>query len=110
MTEMEKLAALLKESNLPFEVIEFEIGGEKTPQICAPDAEHHHIDAVCHKYSYGHERGLLEVMAHGPYYAEITDYDVVGYLTATEAFELFNQWWKIYVDRELATNPNGGKH
>ena len=100
MTEMEKLAALLKESNLPFESAEYELGGEMTTQICAPSKKHQDIDAVCHKYSYGYEQGLLEVMAHGPYYTKITNYDVVGFLTATEAFELFNRWWTRYVKRE----------
>lgn len=99
MTEMGKLAALLTDSNLPFEVVNFEIGGESTPQIIAPNKEDFHIDAVCHRGSYGHERGLLEVMAHDDY-ASITDYDVCGYLTAEEAFELFNNWWKIYAVKE----------
>lgn len=36
-------------------------------------------DAVCHDYSYGHERGLLEVMG----LPQCQD-DVIGWLTADE--------------------------
>lgn len=42
-------------------------------------------DVVCHGFSYGNKRGLLEGYK-GPF---VTEYDdVTGYLTAEQAFEL----------------------
>ena len=37
-------------------------------------------DAICHRYSYGHEKGLLEVMG----LPALCDDDVCGNLTAEE--------------------------
>ena len=40
-------------------------------------------DAVCHDFSYGHERGLIEVMG----IMSNDDMDVVGWLTAQEILD-----------------------
>lgn len=40
-------------------------------------------DAICHEGSYGHERGLIEVMG-----LPQCEGDVIGYLTAEEVLEM----------------------
>ena len=56
------------------------------PQIIFMDAEtgERVCDAVCHWGSYGHERGLIEVM--GWPLCEAIDDDVEGYLTADTVY------------------------
>ena len=56
------------------------------PQIVFMDAEtgERVCDAVCHWGSYGHERGLIEVM--GWPLCEAIDDDVEGYLTADTVY------------------------
>lgn len=43
-------------------------------------------DAICHSGSYGHERGLIEVMG----LPQCND-DVIGYLTAEEVLEMVDE-------------------
>lgn len=43
------------------------------------------LDAVCNKYSYGHENGLIEIMG----LPQCED-DVIGYLTANEVLALID--------------------
>ena len=78
--EMEKLAKLLDEANVPYEV-NWLFG---TKQIIYPNEAHHICDAVCHPYSYGSDRGLLEIMG---LVGDDTGDDVEGYLTAEEVAE-----------------------
>lgn len=56
------------------------------PQIVFMDAEtgERVCDAICHWGSYGHEKGLIEVM--GWPLCEATDDDVEGYLTADTVY------------------------
>lgn len=75
--EMEKLIELLDEANVPYET-NCLFG---TTQIIYPNDKHRICDAVCHPYSYGGDRGLLEIM--GLVGDEVGD-DVEGYLTAEE--------------------------
>ena len=51
-------------------------------------------DAICHNGSYGHERGLIEVMG-----LPQCDGDVIGYLTAAEVLAMVDDEW---VDDEPA--------
>lgn len=102
MTEMEKLQYMLKGARIPFDIVRretfiprkklgiFSYDGEVKDQIVAPDRNTHAIDAICQYGSYGYQEGLLEVM--GPRTVCGTSDGVVGYLTAEQAFELFEKW------------------
>ena len=89
MTEMTALACLLAKDNIPFEIIAWECGGEPTLQIVSPNKETCRVDAVSHKYSCGGTKGLIEVM--GSANPNLPNYDVVGWLTANEAFQYFTE-------------------
>ena len=84
MTEMTKLATLLAKENIPFQLVIQEY--YETPQIIIPNEEERIMDIVCHKHSYGGNKGLLEIMG-------ITDEydDVVGWLTAKECYALIKK-------------------
>lgn len=71
---MNKLIA----AKIPFEVEEY----LDTPHIMYPSSEQRICSVICHSYSYGHERGLLEIMG----LVEREGDDVEGCLTATEVF------------------------
>ena len=79
-SEMEKLIDMLTEARVPYEIcIAF-----STPQVCYPNQENCICDAICHKYSYGFEQGLLEIM--GLVDEEEVGDNVEGYLKAEEVF------------------------
>jgi len=61
-------------------------------QIVYPDNEHRKGDVVCNIASYGHEQDLLEAMGFDITKERDGD-DVVGYLTADQAFEYFARQW-----------------
>lgn len=82
MTEMNKLVVLLAKNNIPFEIKAWDFIDKSTWQICSPSIEDMKVDAVCHEGSYGHERGLIEIMS-------AFEEDVVGWLTAEEALPYF---------------------
>ena len=80
MTEMEKLIDLLNTYHIPHMITE-NLG---TPQVWYPSYQHCVCDVICHRYSYGGQRGLLEMMG-------LVDEDdigdsVEGYLTADVVF------------------------
>ena len=79
--ELKKLAELLTNANIPFEFNS--IFGEDD-QICYPSYDNRICDAVCHEFSYGHEKGLLEIIG---LVNEEADDDVEGWLTAKEVFK-----------------------
>lgn len=70
--EMDKLAAGLAEKGIPFTYKALFDG----VQIRCSD-----WDAVCHRFSYGHEKGLIEIMGS---IVQPGDDDVEGWLTAEE--------------------------
>lgn len=81
--EMYKLINLLIQRKVNFEVQE----NFDTPMVIFLNADGHRFgDAICHRGSYGHERGLLEIMG-----LDITEEEygdaVLGYLTAEEVLE-----------------------
>ena len=88
-TEITKLAVLLAKEDIPFELVAWDCGGEATIQIASPSKENCVVDAICHKYSYGGKQGLIEVM--GSANLNLPNDDVVGWLTANEAFEYFTE-------------------
>lgn len=89
MTEMTKLAVLLAQAGIPFELHPWVMNDEPTIQIVSPSKDDCRVDAVCHHFSYGGQKGLLEVM--GSANPNLENDDVVGWLTAEEAFEYFRK-------------------
>lgn len=79
-TEMYKLINLLVKAKIPFEIVEL----CDTPQVFYPSTKNPILDVICHRGSYGHEKGLLEIMG-----CLVTneDDDVEGWLTAKEVFK-----------------------
>ena len=87
MTEMARLAEKLKQNKIPFEIVYmdkevFSRCGESVPQIWYPNRKRPICDVICHKFSYGGDLGLLEIMG-------LTDDDeeVEGYLTSEDVFK-----------------------
>ena len=85
---MAKLAAILDENNIPYEVVIQPVFG--TPQICVPCADKSLKvgDFICNKLSEGHEYGLLEGMGF-----DIDGHEVTGYLNADKAAEIVLHWY-----------------
>ena len=77
--EMMALAFGLRERGIEFEIHSFFDG----LQIRCDG-----WDAICHNGSYGHERGLIEVMG----LPQCGD-DVIGYLTAAEVLAMVDDEW-----------------
>ena len=77
--EMMALAFGLRERGIEFEIYSFFDG----LQILCDG-----WDAICHNGSYGHERGLIEVMG----LPQCND-DVIGYLTAEEVLAMVDDAW-----------------
>jgi hypothetical protein len=84
--EINKLASLLDKAGIPYEMNELFDGWV----ICYPNDVERESDVICHKYSYGHEEGLLEMMGL------TEDDDVQGYMTAEEVFEVWNKHYQEY--------------
>lgn len=86
--EINKLANLLDNAGIPYEMEEL-CGGWL---LCYPTKKDRKSDVICHKYSYGHEKGLLEMMGLVP--DDWEDDDVQGYMTAEEVFEVWNKHYQ----------------
>lgn len=94
MTQMEKLENMLNISNIPFEITKH---WSHTKQIWYPSRENPICDVICFGRaglggSYGHEKGLLEIM--GLVDEEKTGDSVEGWLTAEEVFDRI---WDDYI-------------
>ena len=89
--EFHKLAKLLMLDGIPFTYnklydgfqLHYVVDGK---EIC---------DVICHKWSYGGEHGLLEMMGLTP--PELGD-DVRGNLTANEAYWIISDHWEAYCE------------
>ena len=103
--EMTNLVSLIAKADIPFEIIGTDCIGYYdrneyiTYNISVPDsdtAQHCSgaIDAASSESTYGGRQGLIEVMGFRSCEC-ITDNDVVGYLTAEEAFEYIKKAWEI---------------
>ena len=79
VTEMERLEKLLTDAKIPFEKVVDH--WYQTPHIYYPKGNEFVCSVICHKYSYGYEEGLLEIMG----LTESED-DVEGYLNAVQVF------------------------
>lgn len=84
-----QLAALCESANIPYEICKCWDGW----QLCYPcaDSNIRVSDAVCHSGSYGHEKGLLEIM--GLVNEEEDGVSVEGWLTAEQVFERWQKHW-----------------
>ena len=80
--EIDKLIKILNDQGVccPIDWKVKELYGRPQVIFLNPQSEERIGDAVCHFGSYGHERGLIEVMGF-PFCEEE---DVVGFLTADE--------------------------
>lgn len=76
--EMSNLYLLLCDADIPCEVTHCYDG----LQIWYPSTKNPVCDVICHSGSYGHEKGLLEIMG----LCEVDDDDVEGYLSAADVF------------------------
>lgn len=86
LTEIKTLCNMLLMAGIPFSFQTFDEGY----QVCYPNTIDTVCSIICHKYSYGHEEGLLEIMG----LVEIEYEDVEGYLTAEEVFKRIQNHWK----------------
>lgn len=83
-SEIEKLEDMIREQHPDWNIEVSELhGGTKIDLL---DRKGKYIcDAVCHKYSYGGDEGLLE------WWNKRKAVDVIGYLTAEKALRLFEK-------------------
>lgn len=89
MTEMGKLESYLNEALIPFEIGTI----LNTPQLFYPSKKERICDVICHEFSYGYDKGLLEIMG-------LTDTEdgVEGCLTAEEIFNRIKKhYFNIYL-------------
>lgn len=83
MKQMDLLEEYLREKEIKYQRKDMD-GGE---QIIVYDEDGYRIwDAVCTKYSYGHERGLLEIMGDIVDGRRMGD-SVEGWLTAQDVID-----------------------
>ena len=90
MTQMEKLIMLLVKSHIPFQVWNqplFEV-----PKVSIPCQKDEVFSVVCNPMSYGHEKGLLEILQRDGIE------DVVGWLTAEDVMNIIYDWDFTEVD------------
>lgn len=87
LPEIKALCNMLLMAGIPFSFQTFDEGY----QVCYPNTIDTVCSIICHKYSYGHENGLLEIMG----LVEIEDDEVEGYLTAEEVFKRIQNHWKL---------------
>lgn len=85
LKELNKLETYLKLHNIKYERYDNEfMSGEsiyvERHQICVPSMEDKQWDVICQAGSFGHDRGLLEIM--GTLVDESVDDVVEGWLTA----------------------------
>jgi len=92
--EMDKLIPMLCKADIPFNLA-IHMG---RPQIVYPSLEDHVCDAVFHWGSYGHEKGLLEIMG----LCDAED-DVEGWLTAEEVFARISEHYNHNKGAEAVT-------
>ena len=85
--EMITLIDKLQSAHIPFEVVET----FNSPQVFYPNYDNPKCDVICHKYSYGGNEGLLEIMGLLTEEEEERD-GVAGWLTANNVFA------RIYID------------
>ena len=96
MSELDKLEQYLKENGVEY-TRKDTAGLWDTHQIIVFDNGVRIWDAICHRGSYGYEKGLLEVMGD-PVVKPSDGGSVCGFLTAKEVIERWTEfknrgWW-----------------
>ena len=87
--ELSKLVVMLSKADIPFDLLTWNMCGEGALEICSPTKDSGcAVSAVSHMFSYGGSKGLIEVLGSNNPHME--NDDVVGYLTAEEAFKYFD--------------------
>lgn len=84
MKEIRKLIKMLDKEKIPHEDLPLFDGC----QVNYPNRQSCVCDAICHSFSYGHEKGLIEIMGL------TEENDVEGYLTAKEVFKRIRKHYK----------------
>ena len=84
--EMTTLIDMMISANIPFELTT-DCCGNENGQLWYPSYENNICDVICHEYSMGGNKGLLEIMG----LADRED-DVEGWLSANDVFA------RIYTD------------
>ena len=89
MKEIFRLKEMLENENIPFEFIEHEDleGYQITYPIMDTSILQFDISIIQHKYSYGNNDNLLEMM-------DVSKTDVEGYLSAEDVFERIKEHYK----------------
>lgn len=94
LTQLDKLEIYLREHNIAYDRIDKEEVLEETPHgkyvvqceqhqiIVPPQNQKRQWDVICHRGSYGHEEGLLELMG-----IITRGYGVEGWLTADDVIK-----------------------
>lgn len=88
-TEMEKLITMVDNANYENCVEEI----FDTPQLILKKNGARVGDVICHKYSFGGDNGLLEILGCGIKDSDGED-DAKGYLTAEECFEIIREYYE----------------
>lgn len=82
---IKKLSDMLTAASIPYELTT-DATDIPNNQLWYPNHDNAVMDAISHKYSYGGDEGLIEIM--GLLTEEEAEYDdVVGYLTPENVFE-----------------------
>ena len=93
MSELDKLEQYLKEHKINYKRFDQELdkyGFDIHKVVISDDKDEYLWDAICHRGSYGYEKGLLEI--YGTLVNEEKDGDsVVGWLTAEDVIERIEQ-------------------
>ena len=89
MTEITKLTCMLAKADIPFEIVCWTLEGKPAIQVASPSKSDCIVDAALTSFTYGSDKGLLEVL--GSANPDKPSDDVVGWLTAEEAFEYFKK-------------------
>lgn len=85
ITQIDVLMKLLDDAGIPYEVTQ----NFGRPQVWYPNRTQAVCDAICHWGSYGHEKGLIEIMG-----LVQGDDTVEGSLTAREVFNRIQQHYE----------------
>lgn len=92
MKEIDRLAMLLSEDNIPFEKNETHAYGIEMAGIKYPNSKNFVCSAIQGDYSFGGKENLIEIMGLLTPEEEERD-EVVGYLTADEVYKRIKKHW-----------------
>lgn len=91
MSELDKLEKYLRENGYKVERIDSDVPEGYCHQVIVFDDDgNRKWDAVCHFWSYGYEKGLLEVYGETVVFPEDGD-AVAGWLTAEDVIDRLNR-------------------